>query len=358
LRFADDFIEKIKDSTDIVAVVGEYVQLKKAGSSWKGLCPFHREKSPSFIVSPNRRSFHCFGCGKGGNALTFLMAMENLPFPEAVKALAQKAGLPLPQVEHDEASDARERERARLWEINESAAKFFQAHLKSPEGAEARSYLLRRGLNETDTDALGLGWAPKGWDTLKNAALKRGYKAEELVSAGLLVKNEEKGSVYDKFRDRVIFPVRDTFGRILAFGGRAFGDAEPKYLNSPETIVFKKGECLYLLDAAREKVREKGYTLVVEGYFDAIALHLHGFQNAVATLGTALTRDHARLLKRYAPEVVVLYDADAAGQAAVRRGIEPILAEGLRARVLTLERACRWRVCRAASWARMSSVVP
>jgi DNA primase len=336
VRFEDEFIEKIKDSTDIVAVVGEYVQLKKAGSSWKGLCPFHREKSPSFIVSPSRGSFHCFGCGKGGNVLTFLMAVENLPFPEAVKTLAQKAGIPLPKVEHDEATDARERERARIWAINESAAKFFQAHLNSTEGATARSYLQKRGLNESDSLALGLGWAPAGWETLKHAATKSGYKPEEMVAAGLLVKNEEKGSIYDKFRDRVIFPVRDTFGRILAFGGRIMGDGEPKYLNSPETIVFKKGECLYLLDAAREKIREKGTTLVVEGYFDAIALHLHGFQNAVATLGTALTREHARLLKRYAPEVVVLYDADAAGQAAAKRGIEPLLSEGLRTRVLTL----------------------
>lgn len=336
MRFEDEFIEKIKDSTDIVAVVGEYVQLKKAGSSWKGLCPFHREKSPSFIVSPNRGSFHCFGCGKGGNVLTFLMAVENLPFPEAVKTLAQKAGIPLPKVEHDEATDERERERARIWAINESAAKFFQAHLNSAEGSSARAYLQKRGLSESDCLALGLGWAPAGWETLKHAALKSGYKPEEMVVAGLLVKNEEKGSIYDKFRDRVIFPVRDTFGRILAFGGRIMGDGEPKYLNSPETIVFKKGECLYLLDAAREKIREKGTTLVVEGYFDAIALHLHGFQNAVATLGTALTRDHARLLKRYAPEVVVLYDADAAGQAAAKRGIEPLLSEGLRTRVLTL----------------------
>jgi DNA primase len=336
LRFSDEFIERIKDSTDIVAVVGEYVQLKKAGSSWKGLCPFHREKSPSFIVSPARRSFHCFGCGKGGNALTFLMALENLPFPEAVKALAQKAGLPLPQVERDEASEARERERAKLWEVNESAARFFQAHLKSTDGASARAYLERRGLKMEEVERLGLGWAPAGWDTLKNAALKKGYKPEDLVAAGLLVKNEEKGSVYDKFRDRVIFPVRDTFGRILAFGGRILGEGEPKYLNSPETLVFKKGECLYLLDAARDAIRERGATVVVEGYFDAIALHIHGFENAVATLGTALTRDHARLLKRYAPEVVVLYDADAAGQAAVKRGIEPLLMEGLRARVLTL----------------------
>lgn len=336
MRFSDDFIEKVKDSTDIVAVVGEYVQLKKAGTSWKGLCPFHREKSPSFIVSPNRRSFHCFGCGKGGNAVTFLMAMENLPFPEALKALAQKAGLPIPQVERDEASEARERERARLFEINESAAKFFRAHLKSAEGASARAYLTKRGLSEEQWTSFGIGWAPAGWETLKSAALKSGYRPEELVAAGLLVKNEEKGSIYDKFRDRVIFPVRDTFGRILAFGGRAQGDAEPKYLNSPETIVFKKGECLFLLDAARDTVRAKGYSLVVEGYFDAITLHVHGFTNAVATLGTALTRDHARLLKRYAPEVVVLYDADAAGQAAVKRGIEPLLSEGLRARVLTL----------------------
>ena len=337
MRFADDFIEKIKDATDIVALVGEYVPLKKAGSSWKGLCPFHKEKSPSFVVSPTRRSFHCFGCGKGGNALTFLMAQENLPFPEAVKALAQRAGLPVPQEERDEAGDARDRERERLWALNESAARFFQAHLRSPEGEAARSYLLRRGLDGPQADQFALGWAPAGWDTLKLAAQKKGYQPPELVAAGLLVKNEEKGTVYDKFRNRVIFPVRDTFGRILAFGGRALGDDDqPKYLNSPETPVFKKGECLYLLDLARDVARSQARVIVVEGYFDAIALHLHGFTNSVATLGTALTREHARLLKRYAPEVVVLYDADAAGQAAVKRGIEPILAEGLRARVLTL----------------------
>jgi len=337
LRYPDEVIQRVKDSADIVAVVGEYVALKKAGSSFKGLCPFHSEKTPSFVVSPSRNSFHCFGCGKGGNAITFLMEIERMPFPEALQLLAQKAGIELPKPREDARDVEKERERERLFSLNEFAGRFFFEQLTTPAGRKAVEYLKARKITGETAKRFLIGFAPDAWDALKVAALKAGYGDRELLTGGLLAVNEEKGRNYDKFRDRVIFPVRNNFGKIIAFGGRALGDGPgPKYLNSPETPLFKKGENLYLLDAARDAIRREGRVLVVEGYFDAVTLHQSGFVNAVATLGTALTREHAFVLKRYTPEVVLLYDADPAGQDAAVRGFEPLLESGLRVRVLTL----------------------
>lgn len=337
MKYSDDIIQRVKDSTDIVSVIGEYVPLKKAGANYKGLCPFHNEKSPSFMVSPSRGSFHCFGCAKGGNVLTFVMEMEKLSFPEALRLLADKAGIVLPKPREEEKDREQERERERMQELNEFAGKFFHESLLSEAGKAARDYFKARGFTKEDALKYRIGWAPAGWDSLKNAALKAGYSQEELLSAGLLVQNEEKKSFYDKFRDRLIFPVLNNYDKLIAFGGRTLNDdSGPKYLNSPETLLFKKSECLYLLNEAREAIRQKGYVLVVEGYFDALALHHHGFTNAVATLGTALTSQHGRLLKRYAGEVVFSYDADAAGQAAVSRGFEPLVEAGLKIRVLVM----------------------
>ena len=337
MKYSDEIIQRVKDATDIVALVGEYVPLKKAGSSFKGLCPFHSEKSPSFMVSPSRNSFHCFGCGKGGNAITFLMEMEKASFPEALKLLAEKSGVALPASSESFRDEEGDRKRERLQTLNEFAGKFFHDKLLSAEGQGAREYFKGRGFTKETAVQFQIGYAPAGWEALKNAAQKAGYTQEELLLGGLIVHNEEKGSFYDKFRDRLIFPVRNNYDKIIAFGGRALAEeGGPKYLNSPETPLFKKGECLYLLDVAREAVRQKGYVLVVEGYFDALALHFHGFSNAVATLGTALTAAHARLIHRYANEVVLLYDADEAGQAAVLRGFEPLLQAGLAVRVLVL----------------------
>jgi len=337
LKYSDDIIQRVKDATDIVSVIGEYVQLKKAGSSYKGLCPFHSEKSPSFMVSPSRNSFHCFGCGKGGNVITFIMEKESMPFQEALRLLAGKAGVDLPKPQESQRDQEADRVREKMQALNEFAGKFFQERLLSAEGQAARDYFKGRGFVKEDALKYLIGFAPQGWDFLKNAAQKAGFSQEELLAAGLLVHNEEKNTYYDKFRNRLIFPVRNNYDKIIAFGGRTLSDESgPKYLNSPETLLFKKSECLYLLDMAREAIRQRGYVLVVEGYFDALALHHFGFENSVATLGTALTSQHGRVLARYTKEVVFSYDADTAGQAAVLRGFEPLIQAGLNIRVLVM----------------------
>jgi DNA primase len=337
MKYSDDIIQRVKDATDIVSVVGEYVRLKKAGASYKGLCPFHNEKSPSFTVSPSRNGFHCFGCGKGGNVITFVMEMEKMPFPEALRRLADRAGVALPQPREEAGAREAEKARERMLRLNAFAAKFFQERLLSPEGQGARDYFKGRGFTREDALKYLVGWAPDGWDGLKTAAQKAGFSQEDLLAAGLAVHNEEKKTFYDKFRNRLIFPVKNNYDNIIAFGGRSLGDDPgPKYLNSPETLLFKKSECLYLLDSAREAIRQKGYALVVEGYFDALALHHHGFGNAVATLGTALTSQHGRMLGRYTQEILFCYDADQAGQAAVLRGFEPLVQSGLSVRVLVM----------------------
>ncbi len=337
MKYPEEIIQRVRDAADIVALVGDYVPLKKAGSSYKGLCPFHSEKTPSFVVSPSRNSFHCFGCGKGGNAITFLMEMEKIPFPEALQLLAEKTGIPLPKPQETERDLEAERERDRMFALQEFAGKFFYDQLTTPGGRKAVEYLKARKITGETAKKFQIGYAPDTWDALKKAALKAKFDEKELLKGGLLVQNDEKGRNYDKFRDRVIFPVRNNFGKIIAFGGRALGEGPgPKYLNSPETPLFKKGECLYLLDQARDAIRREGHVLVVEGYFDAVTLHQNDIQHVVATLGTALTKEHARQLKRYTQEVVLLYDADQAGQDAAVRGFEPLLSEALRVRVLTL----------------------
>lgn len=337
MKYSDEIIQRVKDATDIVSVIGEYVPLKKAGSSYKGICPFHNEKSPSFMVSPTRNGFHCFGCGKGGNVITFIMEMEKMPFPEALRLLADKAGIVLPKPQENQRDQETDRVRERMQELNEFAGKFFHERLLSAEGQAAREYFKGRGFAKEDAVKYQIGFAPAGWDFLKNAVQKAGFSQEELLAAGLVVHNEEKNSYYDKFRNRLIFPVKNNYDKIIAFGGRTLSDESgPKYLNSPETLLFKKSECLYLLDMAREAIRQRNYVLVVEGYFDALALHHFGFENTVATLGTALTSQHGRVLSRYTKEVVFSYDADTAGQAAVLRGFEPLIQAGLNIRVLVM----------------------
>jgi DNA primase len=337
MKYSDEIIQRVKDATDIVSVIGEYVPLKKAGTSYKGLCPFHSEKSPSFTVSPTRNGFHCFGCGKGGNVITFIMEMEKMPFPEALRLLADKANVALPKPQENQRDQEADRARERMQELNEFAGRFFHERLLSAEGQPARDYFKARGFTKEDALKYQIGYAPGGWDSLKSAGQKAGFSPEEMLSAGLVVHNEEKKTVYDKFRNRLIFPVKNNYDKIVAFGGRTLSDESgPKYLNSPETLLFKKSECLYLLDMAREAIRQKGYVLVVEGYFDALALHHFGFENSVATLGTALTSQHGRLLQRYTKEVVFSYDADQAGQAAVLRGFEPLVQAELNIRVLVM----------------------
>jgi len=337
MKYSDEIIQRVKDATYIVSVIGEYVPLKKAGVSYKGICPFHSEKSPSFTVSPTRNGFHCFGCGKGGNVITFIMEMDKIGFPEALRLLAEKAGIALPKPQETQRDQEQERIRERMQALNEFAGKFFHEKLLSAEGQKARDYFKARGFTKETAVKYQIGFAPEGWNHLMNAAQKEGFTPEELLAAGLTVQNEEKKTLYDKFRNRLIFPVKNNYDKIVAFGGRTLSDESgPKYLNSPETLLFKKSECLYLLDMAREGIRQKGTVLVVEGYFDALALHHFGFENTVATLGTALTSQHGRLLQRYTKEVVFSYDADAAGQAAVLRGFEPLIQAGLNIRVLVM----------------------
>ena len=250
MKYSDDIIQRVRDSTDIVSVVGEYLPLKKSGTSYKGLCPFHSEKSPSFMVSPTRNSFHCFGCGKGGNAITFVMEMEKMPFPEALRLLADKAGIILPKPQETERNLEADRARERMLELNEFAGKFFHERLISSEGQDARDYFKGRGFTKEDAVKHLIGFAPMGWDSLKINAQKAGFSQEELLSAGLIVHNEEKKTFYDKFRNRLIFPVKNTYDKIIAFGGRTLSeDSGPKYLNSPETLLFKKSDCLYLLQS-------------------------------------------------------------------------------------------------------------
>jgi DNA primase len=325
--FPGEILEEIKSANGVYEVISEYVPLqKKSGRNYVGLCPFHAEKTPSFHVNPERRIFHCFGCNAGGDVFSFLMQYENIPFAEAVRVLAARAGLVLPSPERRD--EPEEKLRKDILEANGKAGRFFQEQLESAAGREAREYLAGRGMTGENVTRFRIGWSPKGWDGLRNHLRKAGFDDEVLVKAGLAVHRKEGTGCYDRFRNRLMFPIAAPGGETVAFGGRAIdpGD-EPKYINSPETPLFQKGRMLYGLDLARGKIREAGRALVVEGYTDLIAAHAAGVGNTVATLGTALTREHLRLLKRYAPEVVLLYDGDAAGIAAAKRSLELFMAE-------------------------------
>ena len=310
-------LETLKLALPIESVVGEYVQLRKAGATLKGLCPFHTEKSPSFSVSPQRGSFRCFGCGKSGDIVTFLMEIEKLDFKEALRRLGRKAGIEV-NVDRPQPVDPETEETAT---INEAAGLFFQGALAAPAGSEARAYLQRRGITSATIERFGLGWAPSGWDSLLRFLGQRGHSTEALERAGLVTRNTESGGVYDRFRNRLIFPIRDTKGRLTGFGGRELDGAQPKYLNSPETKLFHKGNVLYLLDAALDTARKLGVIVVVEGYMDALTAHQAGYGNVVASQGTAHTERQMSLLYRTARKVVVALDADAAGQKAVQQTI-------------------------------------
>jgi len=330
-RIPDSFIEELLARTDIVEVIERRLQLKRAGSEFHALCPFHEEKTPSFTISPRKQFFHCFGCGEHGSAIGFLMKFEGLDFRDAVEDLARQAGLQVPVAEGGE-----RRPREDLYAVLEQAAQFFQDQLKTHEPAIA--YLKGRGLSGEICRDFGIGYAPSGWDGLQQALGADDSKARDLMRrAGLL--SQGKSNEYDKFRDRVMFPIHDRRGRVIAFGGRAIGEDGPKYLNSPETELFHKGRELYGLYQARQRAGRLESVLVVEGYMDVVALVQHGFRHAVATLGTATTSDHAGLLLRAADTVVYCFDGDAAGRKAAWRALEatlPKLAEGKQARFLFL----------------------
>ena len=334
MYFSEDLIEEIRQKNDIVDVISGYVKLQKKGSSYFGLCPFHNEKSPSFSVSRSKQMYYCFGCGAGGNVITFVMEYENFSFVEAVKMLAERAGVDVPEVEYSKEAKEKADLKTTLLEINKLAAKYFYAQLKFEQGKLAHNYLTKRGLSEDTITAFGLGYSNKYSDDLYKYLKMKGYGDEILAKAGLISFNEKSG-VYDKFWNRVMFPIMDVNNRVIGFGGRVMGDAKPKYLNSPETEVFDKSRNLYGLNRARTS--RKSYFLICEGYMDVIALHQAGFTNAVASLGTALTSGHASLIKRYVNEVYLTYDSDEAGTKAALRAI-PILKEaGITAKIIRME---------------------
>ena len=334
MYYPEELVEEIRSKNDIVDVISSYVRLQKKGSSYFGLCPFHNEKSPSFSVSRQKQMYYCFGCGAGGNVFTFLMEYENYSFVEALKYLADRAGVELPEPEYSGEAKKRADTKAILLEINKAAAQYFYVQLLRPQGGHALTYLKDRKLSNDTIKAFGLGYSNKYSDDLYKYLKSKGYKDDMISQAGL-ISIDEKYGVHDKFWNRVMFPIMDVNSRVIGFGGRVMGDAKPKYLNSPETIIFDKSRNLYGLNRARKS--RKPYFLLCEGYMDVMSLHQAGFTNAVASLGTALTPGHAALIKRYVNEVYLTYDSDEAGtKAALRAG--PILREvGITAKIIRME---------------------
>ena len=328
-RFLDELIAR----TDIVDLVSESVRLTKKGNSWWGCCPFHSEKTPSFHVVPDRQIYKCFGCGKGGGAINYVMELENLPFQDAVAVLARRAGMEVPSF--GASPGARER-REKILEMNRQAARAFHRRLYGSEGAEGLAYLRRRGLSQTTLTSFGLGFAPSQWDALIRELTGQGYDKRDLLDAGLAVNNKD-GRIYDRFRNRVMFPIIDVRGNVIGFGGRVMDDSTPKYLNSPDTPVYNKSRNVFALNTAKNS--KGGQVILTEGYMDTISLHQAGFTSAVASLGTALTEEHGQLLARYFKEAVIAYDGDGAGVAAAQRAIPLLEKAGLKVKVLRMQGA-------------------
>jgi len=329
---SDQIIHEVRERTDIVELVSAYVALKKAGRNYVGLCPFHKEKTPSFTVSPEKQIFYCFGCGTGGDVVSFLMKMNNLSFPEAVHFLAQRGGIPIKETAAQRAGDKGKEE---LFTINKKAAELFAQALFSPPGERARRYLRERGIGEKTIRQFQLGYAPNEWHWLGDKLKRAGFDLQIALQAGLLI-GRDKGGYYDRFRQRIIFPIFDVMNRVIAFGGRDLGDGTPKYLNSPESPVYIKGRSLYGLNLAREGIRTQGFVIVVEGYFDLLSLWEQGIDNVVATLGTALTEEHVSLMRRYTSRAVVIFDPDEAGKKALTRGLSLFLKENVEMKVVVL----------------------
>lgn len=334
MYYPDEVIEEVRSSNNIVDIIGGYVRLQKKGSSYFGLCPFHNEKSPSFSVSPNKQMYYCFGCGAGGNVFTFIMEYENQTFPEAVKILADRAGIALPEAELTEEQKRERNKRQLLLEINKTAANYFYYQLNGDQGQQAREYLENRRLSKETQIHFGLGYASKYSNDLYLYLKKKGYQDQILKETGLLTYDEKRGA-HDKFWNRVMFPIMDVNNRVIGFGGRVMGDGTPKYLNSPETMLFDKSRNLYGLNYARTS--RKPYMIICEGYMDVIAMHQAGFTNAVASLGTAFTAQHSVLLKRYTQEIRLAYDSDGAGQKAALRAIPILKSAGINVRVIHMD---------------------
>ena len=332
MAFPPSFIDELIARNPIEDVVGQYVSLKRSGANMFGLCPFHGEKTASFSVAPDKGIYYCFGCHKGGGAVNFMMEVEGLSYPDAVRALAKRAGMEVPE---DEQYQSRYRQQERLWALMKEAARYFHAQLYTPAGAEGLDYARKRGMTKATLTRFGIGFAPNSWNGLVDAMKKKGYTDQELKDADLV--GEKNGRVYDRFRNRLMFPIIDVRGNVIGFGGRVMDDSTPKYLNSSETLIFNKRKNLFGLNYARKS--KLGYLILVEGYMDAIALHQYGFDCAVASLGTSLTEEHAVLLSRYTEQVVLIYDGDEAGQRATRRAIPMLEKAGVHVKVLRMRDA-------------------
>ena len=330
MAFPENFIQELVDRNDIVDVVGRYVNLsKKSGANYFGLCPFHNERTPSFAVNPSGQFYHCFGCGKGGGVINFIMEVENLSYPDAVRLLAERAGMQVPEDSYDRDS----KKRARMLTLNKDAARFFYEELGTPEGQKAVHYMQERGISPQIAKRFGLGCAPDSWDSLLKAMAQKDYSEKELFDAGL-VKRGQRGGFYDTFRNRLMFPVIDVRGDVIGFSGRILSGDGAKYMNSPDTLVYNKSRNLFGLNLAKKS--KSGYLLLVEGNVDVVSLHQAGFDSAVASLGTALTAEQARLMSRYTSEIILCYDADEAGQKAAQRAIGLLEKLDMKVRVLRI----------------------
>ncbi len=337
MAFPQAFIDELIARNPIEDVVGQYVTLKRSGANMFGLCPFHGEKTASFSVAPDKGIYYCFGCHKGGGVINFQMEIEGLSYPDAVRALAKRAGMQVPE---DEQYQSRYHLQERLWALHKEAARFFHSQLYASSGSHALAYAMGRGMPKSTLTTFGIGYAPDSWDMLVNAMRAKGYTDQELIDSGLVTVSKKNGRIFDRFRDRLIFPIIDVRGYVIGFGGRIMNQNDPsaaKYLNSPETLIFNKRKNLFALNLAKKS--KLGYLILVEGYMDAVALHQYGFDCAVASLGTALTEEHAALLTRYTDNVVLIYDGDNAGQNATKRAIPILEKAGLRVKVLRMKGA-------------------
>ena len=337
MRYPQTFIDDLKRQADIVRVIQDYVQLKKKGANWMACCPFHKEKTPSFSVSPSKQIFYCFGCHKGGSVFNFVMEIERVGFPEAIKTVADKVGMPLPKMEEDARFEARRRESDLIIELNSWAMEWWQQQLESSnEGRIARDYLKERGITDETVKTFRLGYAPDSWDALSIYLRNKGAAQDHIDRSGLVARKEDSSRSYDRFRGRLMVPVLDVQGRPIAFGGRTLKGEDAKYINSPETAAYVKGRNLFGLNLTRDEIRRQGFVILVEGFLDLIVPYQFGVRNVVASLGTALTADQVKLLSRFARKVVVNYDGDRAGVQAAKKAIEILLAEDLEVKVLVL----------------------
>ena len=339
ISIPDHIIDEIRDRTDIVTVISDHVVLKKVGKNFKGLCPFHSEKTPSFSVSPDKRIYHCFGCGVGGNVFKFLMEIQSISFPEVLKVLAERAGIPLPRNSSDHSTDPGQKERESLRKINEAATRYFQSLLKNPEGGlSARNYLTSRHFDAETLERYRVGWAAPTWKgLLTHVQQKSSVTQEQLLKSGLIIKKEDSSTVYDRFRGRVIFPIKDLHSNIIGFGGRSINEEDqPKYLNSPETLLYQKSETLFGMDQAKQAIRKENQVILVEGYFDQMRAVQHGVEYVVATCGTALTAKQASMLRNHAETAILIFDSDSAGRSAAEKGFDILLEHGMNVKIVVL----------------------